>query len=137
MYDFGACGAEWANSSCHPRVQDHLPFVAFYGDKGSVTQDGAGYKVYDLKGAEVSSGTGPSGDKIHFENWVSGIRNGTRLNSEIGEGQKSTLLCHLGNIAYRTGHALQVDPKSGKILGDDAALKLWGREYRPGWEPVV
>ena len=137
VFDFGSCGAAWDNSSCHPRSQDRLPFVAFYGEGGSVTQDGPGYKVYDLKGAEVSAGTGPGNDKIHFENFIAAIRNGAKLNSEIGEAQKSTLLCHLGNIAYRTEHTLRIDPKTGKTLADEAAAQLWAREYRPGWEPKV
>jgi len=137
VFDFGSSGAAWDNSSCHPRSQERLPLVAFYGEGGSVTQDGPGYKVYDPKGAEISAGTGPGGDKVHFENFVAAIRDGTKLNSEIGEAQKSTLLCHLGNIACRTGHTLSIDPKTGKILADEAAAQLWGREYRPGWEPKV
>ena len=137
VFDFGSSGAAWDNSSCHPRSQERLPLVAFYGEGGSVTQDGPGYKVYDPKGAEISAGTGPGGDKVHFENFVAAIRDGTKLNSEIGEAQKSTLLCHLGNIAYRTEHTLRIDPKTGQILGDEGAAKLWGREYRPGWEPKV
>jgi hypothetical protein len=29
------------------------------------------------------------------------------------------------------------DPKTRKILGDDAAAALYSRTYRPGWEPKV
>ena len=64
-------------------------------------------------------------------------KTGKRPNADIEEGHKSTLLCHLGNIAYRTGHTLNIDLKSGHIIGDKDAEALWSREYRPGWEPKV
>ena len=47
------------------------------------------------------------------------------------------LLCHLGNIAQTTGRALRTDPSSGHILDDAEAMRLWQREYEPGWTPVV
>jgi hypothetical protein len=47
------------------------------------------------------------------------------------------MLCHLGNIAHRTGHTLNCDPSNGRIQDDKVAMKLWAREYEPGWEPKV
>jgi predicted dehydrogenase len=137
VYDFGRQGAMWDNSSCLPRTGENLPMVVFYGGGGSVAQIGGGYKVYDVQGKEIGGGDGPGGDRVHFENWVAAIRTGARLNAEIGDGQKSTLLCHLGNVAYRTRRALEVDTKTGRIVGDRGAMKLWGRQYRKGWEPKV
>jgi hypothetical protein len=43
----------------------------------------------------------------------------------------------LGNIAYRTNRTLQSDRKTGRIEGDEEAMKLWSRDYAPGWTPVV
>ncbi|HMJ64271.1 MAG TPA: Gfo/Idh/MocA family oxidoreductase [Candidatus Binatia bacterium] len=137
VYDFGKQGAAWDCSSCHPRRNEKQPFVTFYGSDGSLIQEGNGYKIFDPKGNEIATGTGPGGDKVHIQNFLDCIRSGQKPNSEIAEGQKSTLLCHLGNIAYRVGHTLHTDQKTGHILNDAEAQKLWSREYRPGWEPKV
>ena len=59
------------------------------------------------------------------------------MNAEIEEGQKSTLLCHLGNIAWRNGHTINFDPQTHQIVGDSSALALAKRDYREGWEPKV
>jgi hypothetical protein len=42
-----------------------------------------------------------------------------------------------GNIAWRSGQTINVDPGSGKILGDNKLQALAGRSYQPGWEPKV
>jgi hypothetical protein len=47
------------------------------------------------------------------------------------------LLCHLANIAQRTGAPVLVDPDTGQPAGSEEVRALWGREYAPGWEPVV
>jgi predicted dehydrogenase len=136
-YDFGEVGATWDGSSCHPRPQEKLPFVTFYGDDGSMENHGGGYKIFDPKGKLASEGTGPGGEKIHIENFFDAIRTGKKPNSEIEEGHVSTLLCHLGNIAYRTGRTLDIDQTNGHILKNSEAMKLWKRDYRKGWEPKV
>lgn len=136
-FDFGGCDASFDHSSCNPRANLKVPWVSFLGERGVLTQEGSGYKVYDLKGKEIGSGTGPGGDVPHIANFASAIREGTPLNQEIGEGQKSVLLCHLGNIAYRLRRELAIDPETGRIRNDAEALRLWGRDYRAGWEPKV
>ncbi len=137
VYDFGTCAAIFDFSSCTPRRHEPQPLVAFYGDKGALTQEGGGYKIYDPKGVEIAKGVGPGGERIHIENFLGAIREEAKLNAEIEDGQRSTLLCHLGNIAYRTGRAIRFDTAARKIAGDAEAQTLWSREYRPGWEPKV
>jgi predicted dehydrogenase len=138
-YDFGTTGALWDGSSCHPRPQDKSPFVTIYGEGGSlVIGSRDDYTIYDTKGAEIETQKSTSTDVAHFQNFVDAIRSGTPLNSEIEEGQKSTLLCHLGNIAWRTQSTVLFDAEKKKITGDnEAAQALWSRTYREGWEPKV
>ena len=137
-FDFAGKSLVWEGRSWHPRGFEGSQFgIAFYGEKGTMVIDGGGYKVFDFKGAELDKGSGPAGDTEHLQNFLDCIRSGKRPNAEIEEGHKSTLLCHLGNIAWRTSHTLRIDPTNGHILGDAEAQALWGREYRPGWEPKV
>ncbi|MEP6597298.1 MAG: gfo/Idh/MocA family oxidoreductase, partial [Ginsengibacter sp.] len=88
---------------------------------------------------EVRNATSPSQalDAFHIQNFVDGIKKGTPLNSGIAGGHQSTLLVQLGNIALRSGHILNIDPKDGHIINDHEAMKYWSRQYEPGWEPKL
>ncbi|MGZ8938113.1 MAG: Gfo/Idh/MocA family protein [Limisphaerales bacterium] len=137
-YDFGGVGITWDWSSCHPRTNEKLPFVTFYGDGGTLENHGGGYRIFDIKGKQIEQHDGPGGEKGHIENFFAAIRERHgKLNSEIEEGHISTQLCHLGNIAWRTGQTLAIDQKDGQLIKNPAAQKLWKREYRKGWEPKV
>jgi predicted dehydrogenase len=136
-FHFADKGITWEQSSCQPRKGEGLPFVAFYGDRGTLHITDPGYKVLDPAGKVAEQQAGAFSDVVHFADFLHAIRGGGRPNSEIEDAQKSTLLCHLGNISYRTGRAIHFDPASRKIVGDAEAQKLWSREYRKGWEPKV
>jgi predicted dehydrogenase len=127
----------WEGFSCVQMPDGKVADVMFYGDNGTLALHGGGYTISDPKGKEIRKATGPAGDLGHITNFLDSIRNGEKLNSPIDEGHKSTLLCHLGNIAHRTGRALRCDPQTGRILEDSSAMTYWSREYAPGWEPKV
>jgi hypothetical protein len=94
--------------------------------------------VYDDAGKQLAKeNKGAQSHDPHLRDFLSCVRSGERPWGDIEEGHKSTLLCLLGNIAYRTGHTLDCDPTNGHIRNDEAAMALWGREYRAGWEPQV
>lgn len=126
-YDFGKVGMSWHGSSCLQRKYEQHPFVSVYGDGGIMSFDGGGYRIYDNAGKLVRENMPKLSDVPHFQNFVNAIRNGEALNSEISDAQKSTMLCHLGNISYREGI---------QIKGIDAPKKLWQREYSEAWKPA-
>lgn len=128
----------WDGMSCNRHRND---FVTFYGEDGALVIDGGGacrfyHGATDKVKDEIK---GTQGDIEHIDNLVAAIRNDKplELNQEILSGHQSTLLCHLGNIAHRTGRTLNCSTEDGHIIGDEKAMKFWAREYEPGWEPKV
>ena len=137
-FDYGDKAIIWEGQSCAPRGFEGAGFgVNFHGEKGTMVMAGNDCVIYDLNNKLVREIKGQRSDTLHFANFAAGIREGKKLNAEIGDGQKSTMLCHLGNIAWRSAHTVNYDAKSGKIVGDRAAAALWRRQYRKGWEPKV
>jgi predicted dehydrogenase len=137
-FDFGDKAIVWEGQSCDPRGFEGAGFgVNFYGEKGCLSIAGNQCRIFDPADKLVREFKGGGGDQEHFANFADGIREGKPLAAEIEEGQKSTLLCHLGNIAFRSGRTLNFDPVRREILGDKAAARYWGREYRKGWAPAV
>lgn len=137
-YDFGDKGIVWEGHSCHPRGFEGVGFgVTFYGTNGALVIAGDSFKVCDMNGKVLREFAGKRTDVDHFQNFFNCIRDGKRPNAEIEDGQKATLLCHLGNIAWRVGRTINMNTETRKIVGDKEATALWGREYRKGWEPKV
>jgi predicted dehydrogenase len=121
-----------------------------YGSEGTVFINRDGYKLYDrdgkllrerkMDGQNQSTELGGAGslDGLHMLNFIDTIRGKAKAqHSPIAEGAKSTLLCHLANIGYRTGEILKTDPKTGRITNSKEAMKLWSRQYEKGWEPKL
>ncbi len=127
--------ATWDALSCNK----HAPgfFCAFYGDGGSLELEYDGqFRIYDRNDRLVEEGTESSGGQVeHLQNFVAAVRAGDSglLNQPILEGHKSTLLCHLGNIAHRTGRTVVTDPDDGLIHDDIEQNAFWRREYDPAW----
>jgi predicted dehydrogenase len=138
-YEFdGRKQITWEGLSCSK--QPNRPYlVLFHGELGTLALSDSSYIVTLGTGAQAKTRTEKvqGNDSRHFANLLDAVRNNTRLNSEIEEGHKSTLLCHLGNISHRTGRALRCSPRDGTIQNDKEAMALWTREYAKGFEPRV
>lgn len=119
-----------------------------YGSEGTVFVDRGKYILYDRRGKKIKdnksasneAGTalGGGGDMTtgHVVNWFDSIRGKGKLNSHIAEGAISQAMVHYSNIAYRIGRGFDIDDQTGRMYDRDA-MKLWGRDYAPGWEPTV
>ena len=127
--------------------------IIFYGEKGSLDTGGDSYKVYDndgklinevksliVEGAVDGRNTASPSlgmDSLHMADFLDAIRKNRRPNCDVELGFKSVVAMQLGNISWRVGRDLKIDPKNGHIIGDKEAEKLWGRTYEKGWEPKI
>ena len=141
-FEFGDQKAiTWHALSCNRHRPRDQAFVTFYGTEGSLELEQNGcFQVYDRADRVVETHQEiDQSTNLHVANFLEAIRRDdeTILNAPILEGHRSTLLCHLGNIAHRIQRALHCDPNSGKIQDDSEAMELWQREYAPKWEPMV
>ena len=128
----------WEGLSWSPLGPDHSKFgLSFHGTEGSIIIRDPGYIVYDMQDKEVSKQTGRAGDADHLSDFLDSIRQSRRPSADIEEAHRSTLLCHLGNIAYRSRKDLDLDPFNGHIKNLASAENGWTKEYEAGWNPVV
>ena len=122
--------------------------TVIYGSKGSVFVNRSGYFLYDLKGNLIkdSKSAGEEGGTAlggggnistrHIVNFFEAIRGKENLTSPIEIAAISQMLVHYTNISYRIGKSFDIDETTGRIFDKDA-MKLWSREYEPGWEPKL
>jgi predicted dehydrogenase len=116
-------------------IEGRSAAVAFCGDRGTLIVDRGGWKVY---GQKESIAAGPS-DLLgpHLRNFVDCVKTRDVPACSIETGHVSSALCHLGNIAYRVGRSVHVNPASGTIADDDDASRIARREYRTPWGVVA
>jgi predicted dehydrogenase len=118
------------------------------GYPGGVTFEGEKGKIYVRRGAiEVTLGGEkvadpyklPTGEvklyvsNSHFGNWLECIKSRKLPICDVEIGHRSATVCHLGNIAIRTGRKITWDPKTETIVGDKDAAALLTKEYRKPW----
>jgi predicted dehydrogenase len=72
--------------------------------------------------------------KQHHQNWVECIQSRALPICDVAIGHRSATVCHLGNIALRTGRKLTWDPRQEKIVGDADAAKWLTKAYRAPWK---
>ncbi len=151
----GRISLVWESRSSNGRkIEGADRGIIFYGENGSLDTGDDSYKVYDLNGKLVSEVKSESAepnnlqgrntaspsltmDSLHAADFLDAIRNNRRPNCDVETGYKSVLAMQLGNISWRVGRDLNIDPENGHIIKDPDAQKLWSRTYEKGWEPKL
>ncbi len=140
----------WEGKSCQGMKFYHRDRGAtIMGTTGTVLVDRGGYEIYDLKGnktSEFKAGHETSSSDLigrdsmtnaHFANFIAGIRTGAKLHAPVSIGNVSVTTLQLSNIAWEVNRELTLDTTDGKIKNDPQAMRMWGRDYQPGWAPKI
>lgn len=110
--------------------------AAVCGDNGSVVIGNTRWRAFDAKGKLIQESRGSyNNDLAHAQNFLNCMRTRAKPNADLETiGHPSSLLCHLGNAAWRAGRTLRFDPATYTFFGDpDANQYLSRREYRRPW----
>ena len=70
----------------------------------------------------------------HHQNWLDCIKSRRDPICNVDIGHRSATVCHLGNIAVRTGKKVVWDPVKQEIVGDPELAKWASRPYRAPWQ---
>jgi predicted dehydrogenase len=103
-----------------------------YGDNGYLVMGNSRWRAFDAKGKLVKEESGQYDDGTHVRNFLDCMRSRKAPNADLATvGHYSSLLCHLGNAAWRTRRTLRFDTDEYQFLDDADANKLLTRaEYR-------
>jgi predicted dehydrogenase len=115
--------------------------VGFVGNNGTLVVDRGGWEVIPEGGdnpamerVELQKGDG-QGLNNHMKNFIDCIKDRDKVpNTNIEIAANTARVCHLGNIAFKTGRRLYWDAGNSNFIGDDDANSYLVPQYRAPWE---
>jgi predicted dehydrogenase len=116
-------------------LHDEPEGAAICGDNGFVIIGNSRWRAFDAKGKPIREEKGGYNDLGHAKNFLDCMRSRQRPNADLETiGHPSSLLCHIGNAAWRSGRTLHFDPATCTFKDDaDANRFLTRAEYRKPW----
>lgn len=70
----------------------------------------------------------------HHEDWLDCIKSRKQPICDVAVGHRSATVCHLGNIAVRSGKKIQWDPVKEQVVGDASLASYVNKPYRAPWK---
>jgi predicted dehydrogenase len=118
---------------------------AFYGSNGTLFCDRLGYEVFPElepgKGAasrprmQRKEAAGEDATFEHTKDFIDCVRSRKRPAADVEVGHRSSVVPHLGNVAYRTGRKFRWDAAKEET-DDPKANALLGRAARKPWDVI-
>ena len=120
--------------------------ICFHGNRATMVLDRSGFEIWEDRDPNKSVQKvanprfwqdGKPGNEVDGP-WqrlfVDCVRNGKQPPIDLEESHRATALCHLANIAYRTGRSFQWEGPTESIRNDTEATALLARPRRAGYE---
>jgi predicted dehydrogenase/type 1 glutamine amidotransferase len=108
--------------------------IAFYGTRGTLVITREGFEVFPEAGRMQPMKMGGSEqDGPHVQNFLECIRSRKMPVADVETSHRSTVACHLANIAFRVKRVVRWDPERELIIGDEEANEFISRTYRRPW----
>ena len=115
--------------------------VGFVGNNGTLVVDRTGWEVIPegkdkpaMERVDLIKGDG-QGLNNHMKNFIDCIKDRDKTpNTNIEIAANTARVCHLGNIALKTGKRLYWDAAKSKFTGDEDANSFLIPEYRAPWK---
>ena len=101
--------------------------------RGGVTSPAARGKAFAANGSPSPVTTQPA---LHLKNFIECVRTRQKPAADVEIGHRSTIVPHLGNIAFRTGHKIRWDAEREEIVDDPKASELLDRPARKPWDLI-
>ena len=109
--------------------------AVLYGDQGYLVLGVRRWQAFDAANRQVAQGQCDSDATPHVRNFLECVKSRQRPNADLETiGHPASLLCHAGNVAWRVGRSLEVDPATESFIDDEQANALRTRPtYRAPW----
>jgi hypothetical protein len=106
-----------------------------FGDGGYIIIGNSRWRAFDAKGKLVKEESAGYNDAGHAQNFIDCMHSRQKPAADLETvGHPSSMLCHLGNAAWRAGRTLRFDPETYTFSEDSNASQFITRpEYRKPW----
>jgi predicted dehydrogenase len=117
------------------RYQDEPEGAAVYGDKGYIVLGNRRWRAFGPDGKVLAEEHGDYDDIAHVTGFIDSMHTRKKPAADLETvGHPSSILCHLGNAAWRVGRSLRFDPETYTFISDEEANRFRTRPvYRKPW----
>ncbi|MFP6602484.1 MAG: hypothetical protein VB862_08145, partial [Pirellulaceae bacterium] len=109
--------------------------AVIYGDQGYMVLGNRRWRAFGAKNKLVKEGSGNNDGVSHIRNFLDCVKTRRKPNADLETvGHPTSLLCHGGNVAWKLGRQVELDPVTELFVDDEEANRLRTRpEYRKPW----